>query len=141
MEAARRDVLQSAAAAGAAVAAFACAGGRDAEAATGGDGRAERSGERGARLAQAAEIPVGGGKIFEDKGVVVTQPVEGTFRAFSAACTHQGCTLSSVSGGAAHCPCHGSTFRVADGTVARGPASAPLTPKNIRVTGGVIYLV
>ncbi|MEU9254374.1 Rieske (2Fe-2S) protein [Streptomyces sp. NPDC048270] len=141
MEASRRDVLHGAAAVGAAVAVSACAGVREAEAATGGDAHAERPGGRGVRLARVAEIPVGGGKVFEDKGVVVTQPAEGTFRAFSAACTHQGCTLSGVSGAAAHCPCHGSMFRVSDGSVARGPASEPLAPKRIRVAGGVIYLV
>ncbi len=50
----------------------------------------------GAALGATADIPVGGGKIFNDQKVVVTQPEAGQFKAFSAVCTHQGCIVSSV---------------------------------------------
>ncbi|MEU9146692.1 Rieske (2Fe-2S) protein [Streptomyces sp. NPDC048349] len=141
MEASRRVVLNSAAAAGLAMAASAGVGSRGAEAATRDDGRAGPAEERGAPLAGTKDIPIGGGVIFSRQNVVVTQPAEGTFKAFSSICTHQGCTLSSVSGGTARCPCHGSAFRVTDGSVARGPAPSPLAPRTIRITGGQIYLV
>ncbi len=91
-------------------------------------------------LGAAADIPVGGGKIFADKQVVVTQPTQGTFAAFSAVCTHQGCTVDTVADGTINCPCHGSKFKVADGSVANGPASAPLAKKTVTVTGGQITL-
>jgi Rieske Fe-S protein len=91
-------------------------------------------------LARTADIPVGGGRVFADKGVVVTQPREGTVKAFSAVCTHQGCTVASVEGGTINCPCHGSKFDVADGSVKGGPAPRPLPPAAITVDGGEIRL-
>ncbi|MEU4877791.1 Rieske (2Fe-2S) protein [Streptomyces sp. NPDC021608] len=94
----------------------------------------------GRELARTADIPVGGGKIFADEKVVVTQPTKDDFKAFSAICTHQGCTVSSVADGTIHCPCHGSEFRVADGSVARGPASSPLPAEKITVARGSISL-
>lgn len=50
----------------------------------------------GTVIAQASDIPEGGGTIFADEDVVVTQPETGDFKAFSATCTHQKCTLTSV---------------------------------------------
>ncbi|MEV3854562.1 Rieske (2Fe-2S) protein [Streptomyces sp. NPDC050095] len=91
-------------------------------------------------LAKTSDIPVGGGKIFADKKVVVTQPTQGDFKAFSAVCTHQGCTVSSVSDGTINCPCHGSKYRIADASVADGPAPRALAPQAIKVTGNSISL-
>jgi Rieske Fe-S protein len=76
-------------------------------------------------------VPVGGGTVFPDQSVVVTQPTPGEFRAFSAICTHQGCTVNAVSGGTINCPCHGSKFNITDGSVAAGPAKAPLAAKQV----------
>ncbi|MBO0871620.1 MAG: Rieske (2Fe-2S) protein, partial [Micromonosporaceae bacterium] len=95
---------------------------------------------RGAVLAQTSEIPVGGGKIFPDTQVVVTQPQAGTFKGFSAICTHQQCTVSEVSGGTIRCPCHGSQYNIADGSVAVGPAPRPLPPVNVTVKGTAVTL-
>ena len=81
----------------------------------------------------AADVPVGGGKVFEDVKVVVTQPTEGDFKAFSAICTHQGCTVNGVSDGVITCPCHGSTFDIATGEVKQGPATKALPPKSVSV--------
>ncbi|MPZ84213.1 MAG: Rieske 2Fe-2S domain-containing protein [Actinophytocola sp.] len=91
-------------------------------------------------LAATGDIPVGGGKVFESEQVVITQPTEGEFKCFSAVCTHQGCTVATVTGGTINCPCHGSTFAIADGSVATGPASSALESRNVKVDGDQISL-
>ncbi|GIJ78843.1 Ferredoxin subunit of nitrite reductase or a ring-hydroxylating dioxygenase [Micromonospora phaseoli] len=91
-------------------------------------------------LATLADIPVGGGAIFADAGVVLTQPTEGTIKAYSATCTHQGCTVTSVADGTIVCACHNSVFDIADGSVRSGPAGAPLPAANVTVDGDAIRL-
>ena len=88
-----------------------------------------------AALASTSDVPVGGGKILADKKIVITQPRAGSFEAFTAVCTHQGCTVSSVSGGTVNCPCHGSKFSIANGSVVAGPAPSALAPVSIKVQG------
>jgi nitrite reductase/ring-hydroxylating ferredoxin subunit len=91
-------------------------------------------------LAATADVPVGGGLVLAGRGVVLTQPVAGTFKAFSATCTHQGCTVNEVVGGTINCPCHGSKFAVADGSVAAGPAPRPLPEQTVTVQGTSLVL-
>ena len=86
-------------------------------------------------LVTTSDVPVGGGVVLADAGLVITQPKAGQFKAFSAVCTHQGCTVGSVEGGTINCPCHGSQFAIADGSVVNGPAQKPLPAKSIRVSG------
>ncbi len=101
---------------------------------------APRADPAGEPLASTADIPVGGGEVFADQKVVVTQPQPGTFKAFSAVCTHQGCTVSKVASGTIDCPCHGSKFAIADGSVVNGPASSPLDERQVTVSGDTIQL-
>ena len=91
-------------------------------------------------LAKTADIPVAGGKIVtaDGKPIVITQPKAGTFLAFTAVCTHAGCTVNSVSAGVISCPCHGSTFSATDGSVEGGPAPSPLASVAIKVSGDSI---
>jgi Rieske Fe-S protein len=100
----------------------------------------EKAPAGGAALGAAADVPVGGGVVFKDEKVVVTQPVEGEFKGFSAICTHQGCPVSSVADGAIMCPCHGSAFSIEDGSVQAGPATKPLGAVKVSVKGGDITL-
>jgi Rieske Fe-S protein len=85
-----------------------------------------------------ASIPVGGGKVFPDQQVVVTQPSAGSFKAFSAVCTHAGCVVADVSAGTINCPCHGSAFDAATGAVRQGPATQPLPEKTVTVSGDTL---
>ncbi|WP_432836782.1 ubiquinol-cytochrome c reductase iron-sulfur subunit [Dactylosporangium sp. CA-092794] len=92
-------------------------------------------------LAKKADIPVGGGKIVEaGGGTVVTQPEAGTFKAFTAICTHQQCVVAEVANNSIVCRCHGSAFSAADGTVTNPPAVRPLEEKKLRMDGDDIYL-
>jgi nitrite reductase/ring-hydroxylating ferredoxin subunit len=91
----------------------------------------------GADLGPSSEVPVGGGKIYPDAKVVVTQPTAGTFKAFDTTCPHRSCPVTAVSKDGIICRCHGSTFAVADGTPsATSPAKQPLEGKTVTVTGG-----
>lgn len=95
----------------------------------------------GTAIGSTDDVPVGGGTVFDDHKIVVTQPVLGTFRAFSAVCTHQGCVVGQVVKSVITCPCHGSRFEGNDGAVVRGPAAQPLPPVPIAVDGTSIRLV
>lgn len=102
---------------------------------TASDGAGNGGGNAAAALAKTSDVPVGGGTILTDKKIVITQPQAGTFKAFTAVCTHAGCTVGSVSGGTINCPCHGSKFNITNGAVVNGPAASPLAPVNIQVQG------
>jgi Rieske Fe-S protein len=82
-----------------------------------------------------SKVPVGGGAILEDADYVVTQPSEGTYKAFSKICTHQGCPVSEIADGAIKCNCHGSEFSIKDGSVIKPPATAPLKESSVTESG------
>ncbi|HET8599325.1 MAG TPA: Rieske (2Fe-2S) protein [Segeticoccus sp.] len=86
----------------------------------------------------AGEVPVGGGAISARDHVVVTQPQQGTYKGFSAVCTHEGCLVTNVDGGTINCPCHGSKFSITDGSVQQGPAPKPLPALAVKVSGNRI---
>ena len=104
------------------------------------NGGAKNGGQMGTLLGMAADVPVGSGKVFTAAKVVVTQPAKGEFKAFSAVCTHVGCLCNQVADGTINCPCHGSKFKITDGSVVAGPAPAPLAAAKITVSGGKILL-
>jgi Rieske Fe-S protein len=98
------------------------------------------SGAAGTVLASTSEIPVDGCAVFAAEKVVVTQPAQGEFKAFSSVCTHQGCAVSPSTDGEIPCNCHGSRFSLQDGSVITGPATAPLPEVPITVKGDSIRL-
>jgi Rieske Fe-S protein len=93
------------------------------------------TGDPGGSLVATADVPVGGGVVLEEQKVVVTQPAAGEFKAFTAVCTHQSCTVSSVKEDRISCPCHGSSFSGTDGSVLNGPATRPLREIAVAVEG------
>ncbi|MGY0022444.1 Rieske (2Fe-2S) protein [Streptomyces sp. cg35] len=135
---ARRTVVAAVGAAGIAAALTAC-GSKDGSSEPAGN--ASSAGGGGSEeLAKTSDIPEGGGKIFADAGIVVTQPKKGEFKGFTSTCTHQGCAVTKVEGGTIDCPCHGSKFSIEDGSVKNPPATRPLPEKKITVTGDSISL-
>lgn len=129
----RRGVLRGVAAAGvlgaAGIGLAACTQGGGAPAASG-----------PTTLGPTGDVPLKGGKLYQDQKVVVTQPSAGVFKAFSAICTHQGCVVAGVQDGLIECPCHGSEFRIADGSVAQGPATKPLPSRPVAVEAGKLVV-
>ncbi|WP_182376416.1 Rieske (2Fe-2S) protein [Nocardioides sp. WS12] len=126
----RRIVFSGLGALGVAAALAGCAGS--------GDDTSEPKVSSGAELATTAEVPVGGGIILTDEKIVITQPTEGDFLAFTAVCTHQGLLVTSVEDGTIHCANHGSSYDAANGDATGGPASGPLASVDITVEDGKI---
>ena len=130
----RRGVLRGAAAVGvagaAAVALAACSAASGSTPAASGP----------TTLGPTTDVPVGGGKLYRDQKIVVTQPAAGQFKAFSAVCTHAGCVVDGVKDGTIQCPCHGSEFKIADGSVANGPATAALPGYPVAVQSGKLVV-
>lgn len=75
-----------------------------------------------------APLPAG------DPGVIV-RLTDGTFVAFDALCTHEGCTVEwERADRFLHCPCHGAVFDPADrAAVLEGPTDQPLSALLIAV--------
>ncbi|HEU4947448.1 MAG TPA: Rieske (2Fe-2S) protein [Kribbella sp.] len=101
-----------------------------------GSASSSAGGGGGSVLGPTADIPVGGGKIFPEAKIVVTQPASGQFKGFTAVCTHAGCIVSEVKDKTIECPCHGSRYNITDGSVVNGPAPAPLAAVAVTVKGG-----
>jgi Rieske Fe-S protein len=102
----------------------------------GSNGSAAESG--GAELVALSDVPVGGGVSTKDadgKPLVIAQPKRGTVVAFSAICTHMGCTVAPQ-GGEFKCPCHGSVYALATGHNVSGPAPSPLARVQVKVVKG-----
>ncbi|MFG2727434.1 Rieske (2Fe-2S) protein [Streptomyces canus] len=131
----RRVVVAAVGAAGLALTLNACGSEDDSSSSSSSD-----AGAAGSVLGKTSDIPEGGGKIFKDSGVVVTQPTAGEFKAFSSKCTHQGCAVTGITNGVITCPCHKSEFSVTDGSVKKGPATQPLPEEKITVSGDSISL-
>ena len=145
MDESRRSVLAAAAGLGAlcacSVAGCATYGASQGPATpAGGAGQQSSGSGAGQTLAATSDIPVGGGIVVASKQIVLTQPTSGVVKAFTAICTHAGCTVSAVSGGTINCPCHGSRFHITDGSVANGPAQQPLAAIPIDLAGGNVTL-
>lgn len=100
------------------------------------------SGSAGAAsIIALADVPVGGAasaKGSDGKPVLVAQPTAGTVVAFSAICTHRGCTVAPAPNGELKCPCHGSVYKASDGSNVSGPAPRPLAKVEVKVVDGQV---
>lgn len=134
----RRSVL-----AGSAAALLACAacGSNSAGAApstTAPSSGAAGTGGSGKALAKVSAIPAGSGLVVvgPNNPILLADSGGGKVVAHTAVCTHQGATID----GAGVCPLHGSKFDVTTGAVLAGPATAPLAPVTVTVSGGEVFL-
>ncbi len=105
-----------------------------------GGGSSSSSSSSSDALGATTDVAVGSATIFADQKVVVSQPTEGDFKAFSAVCTHNGCIVSTIEGEDIVCGCHGSRYSIADGSVLNGPAEKPLAPKQVSIDNDEIVL-
>ncbi|MFC8015082.1 Rieske (2Fe-2S) protein [Streptomyces cinereoruber] len=95
--------------------------------------------EKSEELAKLDDVPLGGGVVLSEKQVVVTRDNGGKAHAFSSICTHQGCSVASVSGGTINCPCHNSKFDATNGAPVAGPATRPLPSIAVKQTDTAVY--
>ncbi|QNE34421.1 QcrA and Rieske domain-containing protein [Leifsonia shinshuensis] len=103
---------------------------------SGASGDGSGNGNGGSATVALSSIPVGGAVSAQlgSTPIVVAQPSAGTVVAFSAVCTHAGCTVAPQ-GKEFDCPCHGSRFDGTTGDVINGPASTPLTKLKANISG------
>jgi nitrite reductase/ring-hydroxylating ferredoxin subunit/uncharacterized membrane protein len=93
--------------------------------------------------AAAAQVVEGGLHRVEVAGIpVVLTRLRGEVLGLAATCSHYGGPLeeAEVVDDCLVCPWHGSRFRLADGSVARGPATAAQAAYEVRISGERIQL-
>ena len=94
-------------------------------------------------LMTAADLPEGK-PVHQMLGEVpvVAVRTNGAVRVLADRCSHMSGPLSGgeLADGCLTCPWHGSVFRIADGSVARGPATAPQPAFEAREAGGAIQV-
>ncbi|MBX2860993.1 MAG: Rieske (2Fe-2S) protein [Vampirovibrio sp.] len=94
-------------------------------------------------LGSADAIAKGTGKNFQfgHKPAIIYRDDAGDFHAFSAICTHLGCTVQfSQEKNNIWCACHGGQYDAASGKNIAGPPPKPLAPLNAAVVNGEVFV-
>ena len=131
----RRNVIRTSIVAGLAV--VASLAGRSVASST----SLKSAGTPGKKIVKLTKLPVGKSFNFihSAQGIpsVLFRTKTGVF-AYSAICTHQGCTVTYKSASKKLvCPCHGAQFDpFSNGAVTTGPAETPLAKVSVKVSGG-----
>ena len=104
--------------------------------------RTSESDVSSAVAATVGEVASNTAKIFRfgnRPGILVHTP-QGQLKAFSAICTHLGCTVQYDTGaGVIWCACHNGKFDL-NGQVISGPPPKPLEPYQVNVQGAEIIV-
>ena len=108
----------------------------------GGESGAANVPSEAVELGPANRLPSGTAATYSDPGDgapdIVIREEDGSVKAFSAVCTHAGCTVG-YEGGTIVCPCHGGEYSAQTGAVIAGPPPAPLQPRRVLEANGKIY--
>ncbi len=96
------------------------------------------------RLGPGKRLPAGQAATYSDptdgSPDILIRESDGSLKAFSAVCTHAGCTVGYESG-TIICPCHGGEYNAETGEVIAGPPPTGLAPKKVLESGGQIYAI
>ncbi|OQO95165.1 Rieske (2Fe-2S) protein [Saccharomonospora piscinae] len=134
----RRTVLTTGAAvAGTAFGAAALTACSGEDSSPGGNDQPDGSVSPGTELASLDDVPVGSATSVttpDGQEAILSRRAENEVTAFSAVCTHQGCTVVAEQS-ELRCPCHNSTFDPFTGAVRGGPAEAPLPGIEVAIEG------
>jgi thiosulfate dehydrogenase [quinone] large subunit len=110
----------------------------------GGGGGSQQLPQGAVRLGPAKRLGDGQAATYSDPSDgspdILIRDSEGNLRAFSAVCTHAGCTVA-YEGGVIYCPCHGGEYSAETGEVIAGPPPSGLAPRRVVESGGQIYAV
>ncbi len=107
--------------------------------------------EKAAALAAVTEVELPEGDLpavgqahmfaFGIQPAILLQPKEGQFVAFSAVCTHLGCTVQfQPEENRIYCACHGGVYDAATGQNVSGPPPRPLTEFRVEKADGKIIV-
>jgi thiosulfate dehydrogenase (quinone) large subunit len=120
------------------------ASGGAAQGASGGTAKAPSLPSGAVKLGPGTRLPSGEAATYTDPADgspdILIRDSEGNLKAFSAVCTHAGCTVG-YSGEVIVCPCHGGEYSPETGEVIAGPPPTGLAPRKVVEAGGQIYAV
>jgi thiosulfate dehydrogenase [quinone] large subunit len=96
------------------------------------------------KLGPGSRLPAGQAATYSDptdgSPDILIRSSDGSLKAFSAVCTHAGCTVGYEEGTIV-CPCHGGEYSAETGEVIAGPPPTGLEPRRVLESGGDIYAV
>ncbi len=94
------------------------------------------------RLGPGRRLPSGSAATYSDpsdgSADILIRGSDGSLKAFSAVCTHAGCTVG-YQGGVIVCPCHGGEYDAETGQVIAGPPTVALASRKVLESKGQIY--
>lgn len=96
------------------------------------------------RIGPSNGVPKGQAAVYRDPSTgqpdIAVRGSDGDLTAFSAVCTHAGCTVG-YEGGEIVCPCHGGVYSATTGQVISGPPPSPLARRKVVESKGSIYAI
>ena len=104
--------------------------------------RSRASGPQYVEAGKPEELQPNSGKVFQfgNQPAILIRTVEGELRAFSAVCTHLGCTVQYVpESKVIWCPCHNGMFDIHGRNIA-GPPPRPLAEYKVNVLEGKVIV-